>query len=180
MAKARLNSLGKRLQSNPEVKENYRQKVDTMLKEGHVTEVSDPSDSAVLGKTFYIPHHNIASKKFRVVIDCAAPFQGVSLNSVLLQGPDNLSSLLGVLFRFRFYPVAIVADIKNMFRQVKCDPADRSALRFPFWEDGDPEKRINSDRVLQTIPEADRAVKSDSLHLPTHNPDARAHVYCGQ
>ena len=32
----------------------------------------------------------------------------------------------------------------------------------------------NSDRVLQTIPEADRAVKSDSLHLPTHNPDARA------
>ena len=32
----------------------------------------------------------------------------------------------------------------------------------------------NSDRVLQTISEADRAVKSDSLHLPTHNPDARA------
>ena len=75
MAKARLNSLGKRLQSNPEVKKNYRQKVHTMLKEGHVTEVSDPSDSAVLGKTFYIPHHNIASKKFRVVMDCAAPFQ---------------------------------------------------------------------------------------------------------
>ena len=113
-----------------------------MLKEGHVTEVSDPSDSAVLGKTFYIPHHNIASKKFRVVMDCAAPFQGVSLNSVLLQGPDNLSSLLEVLFRFRFYPVAIVADIKNMFHQVKCDPADRSALRFLFWEDGDPKKEL--------------------------------------
>ena len=32
----------------------------------------------------------------------------------------------------------------------------------------------NSDRVLQTIPEADRAVKSDFLYLPTHNPDARA------
>ena len=32
----------------------------------------------------------------------------------------------------------------------------------------------NSDRVLQTIPETVRAVKSDSLHLPTHNPDARA------
>ena len=29
-----------------------------------------------------------------------------------------------------------------MFHQVKCDPADRSALRFLFWEDGDPEKRI--------------------------------------
>ena len=32
----------------------------------------------------------------------------------------------------------------------------------------------NSDCVLQTIFEADRAVKSNSLHLPTHNPDARA------
>ena len=31
-----------------------------------------------------------------------------------------------------------------------------------------------SDRVLKTIPEADRAVKSDYLHLPTHNPDTRA------
>ena len=32
----------------------------------------------------------------------------------------------------------------------------------------------NSDRVLQTIPEADRAVKSDSLHLSMHNSDAQA------
>ena len=32
----------------------------------------------------------------------------------------------------------------------------------------------HSDRVLQIIPEADGAVKSDSLYLPTHNPDARA------
>ena len=31
-----------------------------------------------------------------------------------------------------------------------------------------------SNSVLQTIPQADRAVKSDSLYLPTHNPDARA------
>ena len=75
MTKARLSSLGKRLQSNPEVKEKYRQKINTMLKERHVTKVSDPSDCAVLGKTFYISHHNIASKKLRIVMDCAAPFR---------------------------------------------------------------------------------------------------------
>ena len=32
----------------------------------------------------------------------------------------------------------------------------------------------NSNRVLQTVPKADRAAKSDSLRLPTQNPDARA------
>ena len=40
--------------------------------EEHVTEVSDTSDSAVLGKNFYISHHNITSKKFHVVIDSGA------------------------------------------------------------------------------------------------------------
>ena len=30
----------------------------------------------------------------------------------------------------------------------------------------------NSNRVLQTIPEADQAMKSDYLHLPMHNPEA--------
>ena len=143
MAKNRLNILGKRLKASPEVREKYREKVQEMLDEGHAVEVPDPHVGAVPGRTFYIAHHNVASsKKFRIVMDCAATYQGVSLNSVLLRGPDNLNSLLGVLFRFRLYPVAIVADIKSMFFQVKCKPEDRSALRFLFWEDGDPDREI--------------------------------------
>ena len=143
MAKNRLDSLGKRLRASPEVREKYREKVQDMLDQGHAVLVPDPHVGAVPGRTFYIPHHNVASsEKFRIVMDCAATYQGVSLNSVLLRGPDNLNSLLGVLFRFRLYPVAIVADIKSMFFQVRCKPEDRSALRFLFWEDGDPDREI--------------------------------------
>ena len=142
MAKGWLDSLGKRLKANPKVKEKYRDKVNAMLKEGHAVEVHDRSLGAVPGRTFYIPHHNIASSKFRIVMDCAATYKGVSLNSVLLQGPDNFNSLLGVLLRFRFYPVAVVADIKNIFFQVKCRPQDQSALRFLFWENGDPDGEV--------------------------------------
>ena len=113
-----------------------------MIDEGHVVEIPDRSLGAVPGKTFYIPHHNVSGGKFRIVMDCAAKYQGISLNSVLLRGPDNFNSLLGVLFRFRTYPVAVVADIKSIFFQVRCRPEDRSALRLLFWEDGDPNKEI--------------------------------------
>ena len=143
MAKARLDSLGRRLKARPDIQERYGEKVQGMLDEGHAVEILDRREGAVPGRTFYIPHHNVAnSSKFRVVMDCAAAYQGVSLNSVLLQGPDNFNSLLGVLFRFRFYPVAVVADIKSMFYQVKCRPEDRSALRFLFWENGDPDQKV--------------------------------------
>ena len=113
-----------------------------MIDERHVVEVPDRSLGPVPGRTFYIPHHNVSGGKFCIVMDCAAKYQEISLNSVLLRGPDNFNSLLGVLFRFRTYPEAVVADFKSMFFQVRCRPEDRSALRFLFGEDGDPNKEI--------------------------------------
>ena len=84
-----------------------------MLDEGHAVKVPDRSLGMVPGRTFYIPHNHINSSKFRIVMNCAAAYKEVSFNSVFFQGPNNFSSPLGVLFRFRFYPVAVVADIKK-------------------------------------------------------------------
>lgn len=47
------------------------------------------------------------------VFDSSAQFHGVSLNDVLLTDLNN--SLLGVLLRFRHGPIAISADIEQMF-----------------------------------------------------------------
>lgn len=92
------------------------------------------SSSPRKGKfVWYLPHHPIFHPrkpgKVRVVFDCAAKFLGVSLNDMLLQGPDLNNNLIGVLMGFREEPVAVVADIESMSHQVRVDPEDCDALR---------------------------------------------------
>ena len=75
-------------------------------------------------------------------MDGAAAYHVVSLNSVLLQGSYNFNSFLCLLFRFRFYLVAVVVNIKSMFYPVKCRPKDRSVLQFLFWKNGNPDRKF--------------------------------------
>ncbi|VDI04377.1 Hypothetical predicted protein [Mytilus galloprovincialis] len=62
---------------------------------------------------------------------------GVSLNALLLQGPDLANNLIGVLLRFRTEKVALQGDIESMFYQVKVPLKDRNLLRFLWWPNGD-------------------------------------------
>ncbi|XP_068237239.1 uncharacterized protein [Palaemon carinicauda] len=55
--------------------------------------------------------------KVRVVFDCASKVEGISLNDLLLQGPDMMNSLLGVLVKFRGGLFAYTGDINTMFYQ---------------------------------------------------------------
>ncbi len=75
--------------------------------------------------------------KVRVVFDCAPRFGDTPLNDQLLQGPDLTNDLTGVLLRFRQESVALMADVEQMFHQVRVAPDDCHALRFLWWEDGD-------------------------------------------
>ena len=90
-------------------------------------------------KTWYFPHHGMfdlqKQDKIRVVFDAASLHDGFSPNNQLLQGPDLPNSLLGILLRFRQYPVALVADIEGMFNQVKVPPENSDALRLHWWKD---------------------------------------------
>ena len=76
--------------------------------------------------TWYLPIHPVVNPnkpgKVRVVNDAAAVFENESLNSNLVSGPDLLSSLAGVLLRFRVGAVAIAADVEAMFHQVRVSP----------------------------------------------------------
>ena len=87
-------------------------------------------------RKWYLLHHPIVNPKkpgkVRRVCDAAAKFQGSSLNSHLLGGPDLLNNIVGIFMRFREEKVALSGDIEAMFNQVAVPEADQVALRF-LW-----------------------------------------------
>jgi hypothetical protein len=68
-----------------------------------------------------------------MVMDCAAQFDGKSLNSEIYPGPKMLNDLVDVLLRFRRFPVAIIGDISEMFLQIELEPEDRKYYRI-IWD----------------------------------------------
>ena len=141
MAKRRLLSLKKRLSKNPSLKQKYKDVIDTYLAKGYAKQI--PTETPASDKTWYLPHHPVIhpfKAKIRVVFDCAAEYCNTSLNHKLVRGPDLMNSLISVLLKFRKEPIALVADVEQMFHQVFVNPEDREALRFLWWPDGDLDK----------------------------------------
>ena len=145
LAEHRLKLLHRRLLRNPELHSKYSSFMDSLFENGHARRVPENRLKHPVGPVWYLPHHPVMNpnkpNKVRVVFDCAARYDGVSLNSTLLQGPDLANNLIGVLTRFRQEPVAVMADIEGMFHQVYVNPKDCDALRFLWWPGND----LNSD-----------------------------------
>ena len=133
MALKRLLSLKRRFLKDSNLFKKYCEKMMEYIDCNYAVRILDQVSSSP-GKISYIPHHCTSIlTKFRVVFDCSARFNNVSLNDMLLHGPD----LLGVLLRFRQHPIAVVCDIKAMFSQVFVDERDQNAFRFLWFPDND-------------------------------------------
>ena len=140
MAIRRLQGLKKRFLVDPDLHKRCSEKMQEYIDNGYAIVVSQDVSSPP-GSVHYIPHHCTSlNTKFRVVFDCSAKFQGLSLNDHLLQGPDLTNSLIGVLLRFRQRPIALIGDIKAMFSQVLVDERDRNVYRFVWFPSGDVNK----------------------------------------
>ena len=90
-----------------------------MISKGYAEEVTEDEQKRADGRVWYLPHrpvyHPTKPDKIRVVFDCAAKYDGKSLNGILLAGPDQTLSLVDVLIRFRMEETAFIADIEGMF-----------------------------------------------------------------
>jgi hypothetical protein len=84
---------------------------------------------------FVVVNQNKQPPKPRDVADVAACVKGVSLNSRLLKGPDNLAPMLGGIFKFRENRIAVNGDVKEMFHQIQIKEQDQQCQRF-LWRDG--------------------------------------------
>jgi hypothetical protein len=137
LAERRFKSLEKRLRSDAELQEKYSAVLNGYIAKGHARKLTAEEVANTSNKTWYLPHHCILHpkkpNKVRVVFDAAAEFEDVSLNKCLITGPDLLNNIFGVLQRFRLKPIAVVADVMDMFHQVRVSEEDSDALRF-LWK----------------------------------------------
>ena len=145
LAVKRWNQLNARFKKNPKFFADYQTFMKDVISQCAERLPVDPLEVQD-GNVNYVPHTGIYHPKkpgqIRVVFDCSAKFNGVSLNDYLLQGPDFMNDLLGILCRFRQESVAFMTDIKRMFHHFVVAEEHRDLLRFLWWLDGDPLKEV--------------------------------------
>ncbi|XP_053576923.1 uncharacterized protein LOC128666383 [Bombina bombina] len=142
-ALSRLFSLQRTLKKDPKIKEHFVSFMQKMFENKH----AEPAPPLKEGEEcWYLPsfgiYHPRKPGQIRVVFDSSAQYEGMSLNSVLLTGPNLTNSLLGVLIRFRKEPVAFMADIQQMFYCFIVREDNMNYLRFLWHHNNDTSAEI--------------------------------------
>ncbi|XP_071944668.1 uncharacterized protein [Antedon mediterranea] len=140
VAVRRLKGLEKWLLRDSKLHSDYNDFMSKIIQNGYAEIVPIKDLARADGKVWYIPHHGVyhpkKPDKVRVVFDCTCKYHGVSLNDLLLQGPNLTNNLIGVLLRFRQENVAVMGDIVSMFYQVHVPKDECDFLRFYWWPQG--------------------------------------------
>ncbi|XP_040164696.1 uncharacterized protein LOC120901059 [Anopheles arabiensis] len=131
----RFELLERRLEHNPQLKEDYHAFMKEYLELGHMSLMNKDSGDE---RAYYLPHHPVfkassTTTKVRVVFDGSAKTStGYSLNDILCVGPIVQDELLDIVLRFRTYQIALVGDIAKMYRQILLHSDNRRLVRIFF------------------------------------------------
>ncbi|XP_058827197.1 uncharacterized protein LOC131687160 [Topomyia yanbarensis] len=137
MAERRLVCLEKKLGKDQELKRKVLEQIEEYLERGYAHKATEEElrNSDQL-RVWYLPLGIVRNprkpEKVRIVWDAAARVGDVSLNSMLLSGPDLLTPLLKVMFQFRQRQYVAVGDVRQMFHQLLVRQTDRQVQRFLF------------------------------------------------
>ncbi|XP_024889769.1 uncharacterized protein LOC112466111 [Temnothorax curvispinosus] len=130
-----LNSLSKRLLSDPQYEKAYHKFMDDYKELQHMTLVPDscPEPQHV----YYLPHHGVLRdndlNRIRVVFNGSSRTStGYSLNDILFTGAKLQINLFDVLIWWRRFPFVFSFDMMKMYRQILIHPDDRDLQRI-LW-----------------------------------------------
>lgn len=142
----------KKMQRDTKYHRDYSDFMNEIIRKGYARKIRANEGRPAPGKVWYLPHHGIyhpkKPEKIRVVFDCSADYGGISLNKLLLQGPNLTNSLVGVLTRFRKEPITFMADIDAMFHQVRVPEEHWNYLRFLWWPEGHLNEEIEEYQMV--------------------------------
>lgn len=140
-AMRRFLSLENRLNKNSALKQEYSNFMQDYFDSGHMSHVGGQTHTDYQNHTdscYYIPHHCVlkpesSTTKLRVVFDASAKTSNnISLNDTLLTGSKLQQDIVSLLLRFRIHSIVLIADIKQMYRQVLVKPDHRAYQRI-LW-----------------------------------------------
>ncbi|XP_056409269.1 uncharacterized protein LOC130324954 [Hyla sarda] len=147
-AEKRFTSLQHMLQRKPNMKKHFQAFMQKIFDNDQAERAPPLQENQ---EHWYLPifgvYHPQKPGQIRVVFDSSAKHKGISLNDVLLSGPDLNNTLLGVLIRFRKELVAVTADVQQMFYCFLVREDHRDYLRFLWYADNDFNKEITEYRM---------------------------------
>ncbi|XP_041981003.1 uncharacterized protein LOC121734457 [Aricia agestis] len=145
IAERRFLSLERRLSVNPLVKREYDKIINEYIEKGYITIVNNNTLNS--NQYYVIPHHAVVrgdklTTKVRMVLNASMKTSsGISLNDILHTGRNLQSDLFRIILNFRLFPVAVSADIRQMFLQVTVKESFRQYQRILY--------RFNSNEPIQ-------------------------------
>ena len=139
----RAKSLAVRLSKDPTLLEKFSEFMNKTFARGHA-EKAPPVDHDQ--EVWYLPIFPVVypQKNYdvRPVFDSKSKFRGLSLNSVLLPGPNMMNKLLEILIKFRCGKIGVMADVEQMFYGFYVPENQRDYLRFFWHKDNDPQQEL--------------------------------------
>lgn len=148
----RFRMLEGRLGRDPQLSEQYTAFIEEYLALGHMKQVFDYQSPP--SPCYHMPHHAViredsSTTKLRVVFDASCKTaEGPSLNDALLVGPTVQQDIRSIIMRSRIRRVMIIADAKQMYRQILVDERDTPLQRI-VWRQS-PEHPLST-YELQTV-----------------------------
>ncbi|XP_058476292.1 uncharacterized protein LOC131448154 [Solea solea] len=142
----------KQLTRDPLWKEAYTRQIHEMVKRGAAVKLTKDVMDSWKGAVWWVSHliapnpHSVTTP-VRLVWNGSQEFRGVSLNSILLKGPDVLNPIRAVLLRFREGRHAAIGDIAKMYNSVWLEEQEVHVHRF-LWRDS-PSDEIEDYAVVR-------------------------------
>ncbi|XP_058448642.1 uncharacterized protein LOC131428613 [Malaya genurostris] len=135
MALRRMKALERRLSKEPALASRVMEQISEYEMKGYAHRITpEELQSTEASRVWYLPLGLVQNPKkpdkLRLIWGAKARVGGVSLNDMLLKGPDLLVELISVLLRFRQGEIAVVGDIKEMFHQISVRNEDKQSQRF--------------------------------------------------
>lgn len=134
----------KQLRKEQEWKVAYGTQIHEMVERGAAIKLTAEVIEKWTGPVWYVSHlvapnpHSVTTPVC-TVWNRSQKYKGVSMNDLLLKGPDVLNPIRAVLLRFREGVQAALGDIKKMYNSVWLEEREMHLHRF-LWRDSPEEE----------------------------------------